>query len=153
MKYSKCCAMIIVLMFISLTGTLSFADQERDEKKKTYKVTITNLTRDQVFSPPIVINHVRDFSLFTPGEAASDELAALAEGGDTDPLADLIYGIYPFEVAGGPVPPGAGWRLDSPARIPDLPARDGRRAHRQPLCVCRRSLRFAATAVELPVGG
>ncbi len=98
--------MIIVLMFISLTGTLSFADQERDEKKKTYKVTITNLTRDQVFSPPIVINHDRDFSLFTPGEAASDELAALAERGDTGPLADLIYGIYPFEVAGGPIPPG-----------------------------------------------
>jgi hypothetical protein len=75
----------------------------------SYEVSITNLTRGQVFSPPIVINHDRHFSLFTFGEAASDELAALAEEGNPSPLADLIRDYFPkfsSAVADGPVPPG-----------------------------------------------
>jgi len=83
---------------------LSFADQDRYKRK--YEITITNLTRGQVFSPPIVINHNSNFSLFTLGEPADAALAALAEGGDTGPLVDLIDGVYPYAVAGGPIMPG-----------------------------------------------
>jgi hypothetical protein len=106
MKYNKYAFAIMLILIVILTSGLSFADQERDKYKRKYKVTITNLTRGQVFSPPIVIGHDRNFSLFTLGEAASDELAALAEGGATQPLVDQVYGLYPYAVAGGPIMPG-----------------------------------------------
>ena len=104
MKYNKYAFAIMLILILILTNGLSFADQERYKKK--YEITITNLTRGQVFSPPIVINHNSNFSLFTLGEEASDELAVLAEGGDTGPLVDLIDGVYPYAVAGGPIMPG-----------------------------------------------
>ena len=40
------------------------------------------------------------------GEEASPELAALAEGGATGPLVDLIDGVYPYAVADDGIPPG-----------------------------------------------
>ena len=104
MKYNKYAFAIMLILILILTSGLAFADQERYKKK--YEITITNLTRGQVFSPPIVINHNSNFSLFTLGEEASDELAALAEGGDTGLLVDLIGGVYPYAVAGGPIMPG-----------------------------------------------
>ncbi len=51
------------------------------------EVTITNLTKGQVFSPPIVATHHRRLTpLFELGSEASVELAALAEDGMTGPL-------------------------------------------------------------------
>ncbi len=55
-----------------------------------YGVTITNMTRGQVFTPVLVATHKKGVKLFTEGEAASDELEYLAEGGMTDPLAELL---------------------------------------------------------------
>lgn len=109
MKSTKSISMVIFLMIFLLTTGLSFADRERDDSHRKYEVTITNLTRGQVFSPPIVIVHNRDFNLFKFGDAASVELAALAEEGDPEPLAILIDNFYPkfrSAVAGGPIPPG-----------------------------------------------
>mgnify|MGYP000870094384 FL=1 len=51
-----------------------------------YAVTITNLTRGSSFTPILVASHRPGVELFTLGQAASDELAAMAEGGDTAPL-------------------------------------------------------------------
>jgi hypothetical protein len=49
-------------------------------------VTITNITRGQIISPPIVISHNKDFQLFILGDPASKGLAALAEDADTTQL-------------------------------------------------------------------
>ena len=106
MKYNKHAFAIMLTLIFILTSGLSFADEERHTKKIKYKVTITNLTRGQVFSPPIVIAHDSNFNLFTLGDPASDELAALAEGGATGLLAGLIDGVYPYDVADGPIMPG-----------------------------------------------
>lgn len=51
-----------------------------------YKVTITNLTKAQYFTPILVAAHKPGHPMFTPGEAASDALEAVAEGGDTGPM-------------------------------------------------------------------
>lgn len=110
MKFKKFASTVVFIMILFLTSGLSLADQERDKDKRKYKVTITNLTRGQIFSNPIVIIHNRNFSLFTLGEEASTELAALAEEGDPSQLAYLIDDLYPKShsvVAGGPVLPGA----------------------------------------------
>ena len=92
MKFNKYYFSVIFTMIFILASGLSFADEERYSKKRKYEVTITNLTRGQVFSPPIVIAHDSKFSLFTLGDPASDELAALAEGGAKGPLEGLIHG-------------------------------------------------------------
>jgi hypothetical protein len=57
-----------------------------------FRVTVTNLTRTQTFTPILVASHRGGVSLFTPGEPASDALAALAEGGDTVPLTGVLEG-------------------------------------------------------------
>ena len=75
-----------------ITGVLASSPAFAGERggKRAYEVTITNLTRDQIFSPPIVISHSRYFQLFTPGAPAGPELYPLAEDGDVMPLLDHI---------------------------------------------------------------
>jgi len=95
---------VVFLMILFLTGGPSSAG----ESGKKYEITITNLTRGQIFSPPIVITHNRGFELFTLGDAASPELAAMAEEGDTTQLIDLLdeHPGYNYAVSDGPVFPG-----------------------------------------------
>jgi hypothetical protein len=119
MKLKKYYFSVIFIVIFALASGLSFADEERYKKNIKFRITITNLTRGQVFSPPIAIGHDRNFSLFTLGEEASHELAALAEGGATDPLVELIDGRYPSAVAGGPIMPG-----DSGSLILEISKRD-----------------------------
>ena len=104
MKYNKYTFSILLILIFVLTSGLSFANEERDTKK--FEISITNLTRGQIFSPPIAVGHNGNFSLFRLGAEASEELAALAENGDTDPLVEQIEGKYPYAVADGPIPPG-----------------------------------------------
>lgn len=61
-----------------------------DDGMRTYAVSITNLTRGVSFTPIMVATHQWGIRLYNLGEAPSDALAAMAEGGDTGPLAALI---------------------------------------------------------------
>jgi len=74
-----------------------------------YEVTVTNLTRGQVFTPILVASHQEGVRLFELGQPASVELEILAEGGDTGPLvASLRTKAQVLQVtdSGGPLPPG-----------------------------------------------
>ncbi|MEE9343322.1 MAG: spondin domain-containing protein [Gammaproteobacteria bacterium] len=51
-----------------------------------FKVTVTNLTQAQAFTPILVSSHRWGVHIFNLGEPASTDLAALAEGGDIAPL-------------------------------------------------------------------
>lgn len=76
---------------------------------KTYELTITNLTYDQVLSPPLAVSHAPKVRLFRTGEAAGEGLEALAEGGDTSLLTTALSGadgVCDVVTADGPVPPG-----------------------------------------------
>jgi len=74
-----------------------------------YDVTITNVTRGTVFTPIYVVSQTASLNLFELGQPASDELAALAEGGDFS-LLEAAIGDDPRVVAtansGGPLLPG-----------------------------------------------
>ena len=59
-------------------------------KANTYKVTITNITKGQYFTPFILASHKPSIQLFELGEPASEEVAAIAEGGNTAPLAEVL---------------------------------------------------------------
>ncbi len=57
---------------------------------KNYEVTITNLTKKQVMTPPILISHRSSYELFSLAQPVGAELATLAEGGDSQALAALL---------------------------------------------------------------
>lgn len=75
----------------------------------SFEVSITNLTRGQIISPPVVIVHDDNFKLFQLGAPASDELAALAEDALTDDLVAALMAdpaVEDFELAGSGIMPG-----------------------------------------------
>ncbi len=74
---------------------------------KTFDVTITNLTKGQIISPPVVAAHDPDIAIFQVGAAAADELAALAEDAAADGLIALLESVgADVEQAGSGIPPG-----------------------------------------------
>lgn len=76
---------------------------------QAYEVTITNVTKGQIFSPPFVMVHNQEISLFTPGAPASNALTALAEEGSYGELVhDYFYLDQAYDLAGaaGPLMPG-----------------------------------------------
>jgi len=106
------------LAALALVSTSALADGYRGGLK--YEVTITNLTRGQIFSPPLVVTHPDDLALFEAGAPASPELAALAQDGEAADLADLLAGErgVRVKVADGPVLPGGHITLKIRARSP-----------------------------------
>ena len=72
--------------------TLLVPELARADGGKTYRVTITNLTAGQPFSPPVLVTHSKRTDIFTVGEPASDGILAIAENGDNNPLLDALAG-------------------------------------------------------------
>ena len=90
-----------------------------DQGGQRYAVTVTNLTRGQVLSPPVVVSHHASFRLFTPGEPAGAELAQLAEDAVSEPLLALlgtVPAVFDTAIAAGPVPPGQSATVEVSAR-------------------------------------
>jgi len=74
------------------------------------EVTITNITKGEIFTPIMVASHRRDAKLFTLGQPASTELEILAESGNTAPLTDMLLNsgaAFDVVTSGGVLPPGA----------------------------------------------
>jgi hypothetical protein len=70
---------------------------------------VTNLTRGQQFTPILVASHREGVRLFNLGEAASSQLATLAEEGNTAPLAALLMAnpaVRDVESSSGLTDPG-----------------------------------------------
>lgn len=94
---------VVLTIATLLAGQAAFADGNN------YSVTVTNLTRGQSFTPILVASHEDGLTLFTAGTPAGSELAALAEGGDTMPLSDLLAGmeeVNAVATSGGILAPG-----------------------------------------------
>jgi len=77
---------ILAVALMIMPGIFSAGTVHADEDGRTYEVTVTNITRGQVITPPVVISHMNSFKLFKVGMPASPELATLAEDGDAAPL-------------------------------------------------------------------
>lgn len=81
-----------------------------DEGYRAFEVTITNLTRNQQFTPIMVASHRAGVKLFDLGQPASAELEALAEDGNTGPFKELLGGnpnVLDVTDTGGLLNPGA----------------------------------------------
>ncbi len=66
--------------------TLTFALNIPFAGAQTIDVSVTNLTQGMYFTPLLISVHDSDTNLYSPGESASSELQAMAEGGDISGL-------------------------------------------------------------------
>lgn len=95
----------MLALSLGLTGFSSYALASDDGH---YKITITNLTRGSLFTPALAVSHDKGLKVFIAGEPASDALAQLAEGGNTQPVEDALFatGKAHASANSGPVLPG-----------------------------------------------
>ena len=79
------------LLSLAVSAPTLQADQSRHSyRHAVYEVTVTNVTRDQSFTPLLVVAHHPRVSLFEVGQEASPELEALAETGNTGPFQETL---------------------------------------------------------------
>ena len=88
-------AMTALLLAVPLAGASAQTADETtvgrsNGRGSLYEVTITNITRGAFFTPVLVASHRSGVNLFTLGQAASAELATLAEAGDVAPLEQVL---------------------------------------------------------------
>ena len=107
------------LWMLGVATLLSLAALPATASAQIYDVTITNLTKGQIFSPPIVYTHRSSFDLFTPGEEAIPELAGVAEDAANEPLIALLSAeprVADVAAAAGVVLPGESMTVRVQAR-------------------------------------
>jgi len=92
----------------ALCGSLLLSSTAFAGGNKMFEVTVTNVTKSEIFTPILVASTHRGFKLFKQGSPASIELEQLAEGGNTAPLSDfLISGGHALDTAtSSPLVPG-----------------------------------------------
>jgi len=101
------------IFLIVMSGILGSGTAYAKDKSTQYEVTITNITRGQILSPPIVISHNKDFQLFSLGGPATPGLAELAEDGMTTTLETELDGldsVFQYKTPEPPAPPPANFR-------------------------------------------
>ncbi len=106
--------LIAAAIFVS---PLAAADDD-DHDEDFLKVTVTNLTRGQTFTPILVVAHNPRARLFQAGAKASDELAILAEDGNVAPLAAALKQLKAVKGvadSGGLLGPGETTTIEVPA--------------------------------------
>ena len=91
------------------TPTLRADGSSSSYRHAVYEVTVTNVTRDQSFTPLLVVAHHSRVSLFEVGQEASPELEALAETGATGPFEEALDstpGVHGVSTGEGLLGPG-----------------------------------------------
>ena len=100
---------LLSLGALALVTTGAAPSAAANGQNPLFEVTVTNLTRNQPFSPLLVASHNSDAALYELGQPASAELALLAEDGDNSALMDaLMLDQNVGNVASGLAPVGPG---------------------------------------------
>ncbi len=103
-------AIAILSAGLALTPGAWGDEDEDDSPDGFFEVTVTNVTRDQQFTPILVASHKRNVRLFELGKAASPGLQIVAEEGDVIPLTDALLampGVLDVTNSGALLDPGA----------------------------------------------
>ena len=79
---------LVAILAVGIAGI----PESNAAKPQVYEVTVTNITPGQPITPPLLVTHSKDVSLFTVGEEASDELQQLAENGNASLLIEKLEG-------------------------------------------------------------
>lgn len=112
---------VSLVALVAVVSLLSASAPAWAQSAPRYRVTITNLTKGQTFTPMLIATHSPATRIFAPGTAASPQLQVLAEEGDTAMLAALLRGTTATvgEVVTGP-PPLAGLQTPGTSRTYDI---------------------------------
>lgn len=93
----------------AIAAALIFSSSAIAGGPPTYHVTITNLTNAISFTPILVSSQRRAVEIFELGAPASDEMTAIAEGGDTSGLTAVLEAdphVVDVQNSGGLLLPG-----------------------------------------------
>ncbi len=85
-------SLVAITFGVSLSISTAHADDDYNYSRG-YEVTITNITKGQTFTPQLVVSHRANVALFELGAPASEELAILAEAGNTEPLTNVLASL------------------------------------------------------------
>ncbi len=103
--------MMSLFIFVAVVVTVGIA-QAHDHERKSVEVIITNITKGQIITPPVIISHNSHFSLFTLGvlgAPASPGVIELAEDGVTTGLISEISthpAVFDYTESTVPLMPG-----------------------------------------------
>ncbi len=116
-----------ILATVGLAGTSSAQDPQADfgGGGARFLVTVTNITRDQTFTPVLVISHRPGVRLFELGQPAITPLAILAEEGDVGPLMTLAQASPAVFDAAFTGPPPGGFVLPGETKTISVRTRGG----------------------------
>ena len=99
---------VLLATLILFAAPMAYADGYHS-RSLVYEVTITNITKGQVFSPPVLVTHTDDVALFEVGQPALEELAIVAEDGAGGPLVELVSTlpqVAEAQATAAPIAPG-----------------------------------------------
>ncbi len=74
------------IFWVALLASVLIPQVAFAKKPIEYKITVTNLTKGQYFTPVLGVNHNDALRLFEVGQPVSPELETLAEEGNSGPL-------------------------------------------------------------------
>ncbi len=94
---------------------LLFATPVLAQEFETHRIRITNITPTQIIGPPVIASHALTTRIFRVGNAATPEVAAVAEDADSSGLvAALQANVQVLDIATGtgPIMPGQSIELE-----------------------------------------
>lgn len=107
-KWTKLSVLFGSAFLLAACGGDDNDDDNDSMKTYSFEITLTNLAHNQPLSPIGVLVHDEEFSPWQIGEAASNALEALAEGGDNSAfIAQGAETVYVSQSGNGLVLPGA----------------------------------------------
>ncbi len=106
------------LLTVTVCTLLAFAGSSianAEEGSITYRIAITNLTKGQPLTPPVIAVHKGNLDLYTLGTTASTGLSELAKDGITATLVselEVVDNVVNIIVGGGLILPGTTVEID-----------------------------------------
>ena len=103
---------VAIAISAMLGSPAAFADEAG---MRHYAITITNITRGQIFAPVAIIAHNDGYKLFDLGSQASPELSMLAEEGSATALLNMassLPSVYRTAMGSGVITPGASQTIE-----------------------------------------
>ena len=112
MKFKLPLLLLVLSLVISVSATAN--QYGYYHAKKQYKITVTNITKGVSFTPLLTAVHNRNASFFKVGEAASEPVSRIAEGGDISVLKTILddsSNVFSTTNSEGLLAPGASVEL------------------------------------------
>ena len=90
-SYGRRLANVMAAVAVAIiTLPTAVADDDENWRGAIYRVTITNLTTGQPFTPPVLAVHNRRANVFALGTPASEGVRQIAENGNNAPLVEAL---------------------------------------------------------------